>query len=144
MTKQEIFELMKKNPQFTLGTIEGDQPRVRGMLLYRADEGGILFHTGAMKDVYQQLLKNPKAELCFIDSKTGQQIRISGTLTILEDNNLKDTIANDPNRAFVKAWKETGAFTDFYKEFIVLKMKHGKATHWTMADNFSAKKEITL
>ncbi|MBE6072392.1 MAG: pyridoxamine 5'-phosphate oxidase family protein [Clostridium butyricum] len=65
MTKQEILESINKNPVFYLATIDGDKPKVRGMLLYKADDNGILFHTGASKDLYSQILKNPNAELCF-------------------------------------------------------------------------------
>ena len=65
MVKEEIFKLMNENPVFHLATMDGDQPRVRGMLLFRADEEGIIFHTASTKDVFQQIMKNPKAELCF-------------------------------------------------------------------------------
>jgi len=48
MTKQEVFEAISKSPAFYLATLDGDQPRVRGMMLYKADENGIIFHTGTM------------------------------------------------------------------------------------------------
>ena len=41
MTKQEIFEFVKKNPFCSLATIDGNLPRVRIIMLYRADENGI-------------------------------------------------------------------------------------------------------
>ena len=34
MTKEELFQIMNKNPVFRLATMDGDQPRVRGMLLF--------------------------------------------------------------------------------------------------------------
>lgn len=40
MTKNEIYTFMNSNPVFHLATVENDQPRVRGMLLFRADEKG--------------------------------------------------------------------------------------------------------
>ena len=43
MTKNEIFQLMNTNPVFHLATMDRDQPRVRGMLLFRADENGLSF-----------------------------------------------------------------------------------------------------
>jgi uncharacterized pyridoxamine 5'-phosphate oxidase family protein len=46
MNKQEMLELMRSNPAFYLATVDGDQPRVRGMLLYKADENGLVFHSG--------------------------------------------------------------------------------------------------
>ncbi|WP_293977408.1 pyridoxamine 5'-phosphate oxidase family protein [uncultured Clostridium sp.] len=140
MNKDEIFQAISKNPVFFLGTIDGDQPRVRGMLLYKANENGILFHTASSKDLYKQVLKNPNAELCF--NCNGTQIRITGKLEIIDDNNLKDEICNDPSRKFLEQWKNDGSFKNFYDEFIVFSLKHGSIVTWTMEDNFAAKSPI--
>jgi len=43
MDKNEIFNLINQNPVFFLAITDGDQPRVRGMLLYRADESVLYF-----------------------------------------------------------------------------------------------------
>ncbi|WPC44274.1 pyridoxamine 5'-phosphate oxidase family protein [Clostridium sp. JS66] len=142
MLKEQIFELMRKHPVFFLATVEEDQPRVRGMLLYRADEDGIIFHTAVTKDVYNQVLKNPKAELCFCEN--GTQIRISGKLEIVDDNNLKDEISEHPTRKFLKPWRESGDLKDFYNSFAVLKLRNGAATIWTMEKNFAPKEMIQL
>ena len=76
MTANEIFELINKNPVFHLATMDGDQPRVRGMLLFRADKNGFVFHTASTKDVFRQIMANPKAEMCF--SCGNVQIRVTG------------------------------------------------------------------
>ena len=47
MTKEELYTMMNQNPAFHLSTVEGNQPHVRGMLLFRADENGIIFHTAS-------------------------------------------------------------------------------------------------
>jgi len=49
MTKEQIFEVMNGNLGFHLATVENGEPRVRGMMLYKADETGIVFHTGDFK-----------------------------------------------------------------------------------------------
>lgn len=144
MTKQEVLDLINNNPAFHLATVEEDQPRVRGMLLYKADETGIVFHSGTMKDVYQQITANPKVELCFNDFKGGIQVRVSGELEIVEDNNLKDEISAHPSRVFLKPWRENGDLQDFYKTFAVFRLKNGTATYWTMAKNFAPKEQIIL
>lgn len=144
MTKREIFEIISDNPAFHLATVEGEQPRVRGMLLYKADDEGIIFHTGAMKDLYRQIVSNSKAELCFNDFSKGVQVRISGELEILDDNKLKDEICEHPSRQFLKPWRENGSLQDFYKTFIVLKVKNAVAVAWTMATNFAPKDKIEL
>lgn len=142
MIREEIFELIRKNPAFFLATVEADQPRVRGMLLYKADENGIIFHTGIMKDLYAQVVKNPKVELCFNGQDT--QVRVSGELEIVDDNNLKDEISEHPTRKFLKPWKESGDLKGFYETFVVFKLKNGIATTWNIENNFEPKKLIQL
>ncbi|MDH7578976.1 MAG: pyridoxamine 5'-phosphate oxidase family protein [Bacillota bacterium] len=144
MNKYEIFDLMNQNPVFFLATADDNQPRVRGMLLYKADESGIVFHTGAMKDVYKQVMKNPKVELCFNDFKRNIQVRVSGELEVVDDNNLKDEILEHPSRQFLKPWKESGSLQDFYNSFIVFRLKNGTAVIWTIDTNFAPKTEIKL
>lgn len=138
MTKQELFTMMNQNPAFHLATTEGDQPHVRGMLLYRADENGIIFHTASSKDLYGQIKSNPKAELCF--QANGTQIRVMGQLEELADPALKEEIMNHPTRKFLQAWKELGV--DHL--LTVFCLKNGRATTWTMDSNFDEKVWINL
>ena len=138
MVKEEIFQLMNENPVFHLATMDGDQPRVRGVLLFRADEQGIIFHTASTKDVFTQLMKNPKAELCF--QGKGSQIRVTGVLEQVNDENLKNEIFNHPSRKFLQPWKEKGI--DGLLQ--IFRMKNGTAVEWTMATNFDEKKPVNL
>lgn len=142
MNREEIYALMEKNPVFFLATVEDSQPRVRGMLLYKADENGIIFHTGTMKALYEQVLKNPKVELCF--NGNGTQVRISGKLEIIEDNNIKDEISEHPTRRFLKPWKESGELSNFYETFAVFVLRNGIATTWNIEQNFAKKEFIQL
>lgn len=145
MHKEQLFEIMNNNPSFFLATVDGQFPRVRGMLLYKADSSGIYFHTGSMKNVYQQILNNKNAELCFVDTSSFTQLRVRGTLEIIDNNDLKDEITNHPSREFVREWKSSSPhLKDFYDNFIVLRMNDGKALLWTMETNFSENKEIDL
>ncbi|MDE5780436.1 MAG: pyridoxamine 5'-phosphate oxidase family protein [Lachnospiraceae bacterium] len=138
MRKEELFQIMNENPVFHLATMDGEQPRVRGMLLYSADEQGIIFHTASTKDVYRQIKENPKVELCF--QGQGIQIRVSGTLENVEDENLKNEIFNHPTRKFLQAWKEQGI--DGLLQ--IFRLKNGAAVTWTMETNFDEKKPIQL
>lgn len=140
MTRDEYFAFMNANPSFFLATVDGDQPRVRGMFLYRADEDGILFHTGKMKDVYAQLMVEPKAELCFISKKELRQVRVSGELELVEDQPLKEKIVSHPTRAFLKPWVEEQGY-DF---LAVFRLRNGKATTWTLEANFAPKEYVDL
>ena len=144
MNKKEIFELINSNPAFHLATVEGNQPRVRGMLLYKADETGIVFHSGTMKDLYSQVKENPKVELCFNSVAEGVQIRFSGELEIVEDKVLKDEIIEHPTRVFLKSWIDSGELEDFYNSFVVFRLKNGVANVWTMETNFDSKQNIKI
>jgi len=144
MTKQEIFDLIRANPAFHLATVEGDQPRCRAMFLYRADESGIIFHSGGMKNVHRQIESNPKVELCFNDFKKGVQVRVAGALEVVDDKTLMEQIYAHPSRQFLKPWREAGPLKDFYNTFKVYRLTRGKAVWWTAATNFAPKEEIVL
>jgi uncharacterized pyridoxamine 5'-phosphate oxidase family protein len=144
MTKEQIFDLLNSNLAFHLATIENGEPRVRGMLLYKADETGIVFHTGDFKDVYKQIIACPKVQMCFNDPTTGVQVRVRGVLEEVADRGLKDEISNHPTRAFLKKLRETSTVEDFYNSIRVFRMKNGIANVWTFAANFAPKDDIRL
>jgi pyridoxamine 5'-phosphate oxidase len=140
MDRHDILALVNANPAFFLATVEDGEPRVRGMLLYRADEEGILFHTGGMKDVYRQLLANPVVELCFFDQQKMVQIRVRGTVRIVDDLQLKNEIVNSPGREFLKPWVESQGL-DVLTVFRVVECQ---ALVWTIATNFALKELIRI
>ena len=76
MDKGEILAFMTANPTCYLATVEGNRPHVRAMIIYRADESGIIFQSWTAKDVFKQLCDNPAVELCFNNYKEGIQIRV--------------------------------------------------------------------
>ena len=138
MSSEEIFALINSHPVFHLATVEGDQPRVRGMLLFRADSNGIVFHTASTKDVFKQIMANPKAEMCF--SCGDVQIRVTGVLEQNHDPKLREEIFAHPTRKFLQAWKEKG-IDDLMQVFV---LKNCTAVTWTMATNFEPKEKIAL
>ena len=145
MQKEQIFEILNKNLTFFLATVDGTEPRVRGMMLYKADESGIIFHTGPHKDVYHQILKNPNAQMCFYDSTKNIQIRIRGILEKIDDIKIKEEISNHPTRIFMQGWKENcPTMDDFYNMFSVFSLKGGIANVWTFETNFAPKEDIIL
>ncbi len=140
MNKKEIFEFLNVNPVFHLATIDGDRPRVRGMLLYRADENGIVFHTGKMRDLHKQLTENPKVEMSFNNGSDEDlvQIRVSGTVELVEDMGLKKEIVRE--REFLKPLVEKMGY-DF---LAVYRLKNGTASIWTMKKNLAPKDLVKL
>lgn len=145
MQKEQIFEILNKNPVFFLATVKGTEPRVRGIALYKADETGIVFHTGPHKDVYHQIQNNPNVQLCFYDAAQNIQIRVRGSLEKIDDISFKEEISNHPTRKFMQGWKANcTTIDDFYNMFSVFRLKNGKANVWTFETNFAPKEDIAL
>ncbi len=140
MNKSEIFEFLNAYPVFHLATVEDGKPHVRGMLLYRADENGIVFHTGKMRDLHKQLTENPIVEMSFNNGSDENliQIRVSGTVELIEDIKLKKEIVEE--REFLKPLVEEMGY-DF---LAVYRMKNGTASVWAMKTNLSPKEVIEL
>jgi len=140
MNKTEIFKFLNANPVCHLATIEGDKPRVRGMLMYRADEDGIVFHTGKMRDLHKQLTKNPNVEMSFNNGSDEDliQIRVSGTVELVEDSELKKEIVQ--KREFLKPFVEQAG----YEPLAVYRISKGVASVWKMKTNLEPKEFIEL
>ncbi len=138
MTKEEVLEFITKNPVFSLATIDGNQPRARMIMLYRADENGIIFSTGREKDVNKQLQANPAVEMCFYSTEQNRQVRIEGAVELLDDLDLKKQIVED--FPFLKPWVEAQG----YDVLIAYRIKNARATTWTMETNFDPKQYIEL
>ncbi|HEY3417308.1 MAG TPA: pyridoxamine 5'-phosphate oxidase family protein [Armatimonadota bacterium] len=138
MTKDEIYAFLNANPVCFLATGEGNQPRVRGMMLFRADEQGIIFHTGKGKDLVAQIEKNPTVELCAFDQKNFVQVRVSGTAEFNDDIALKDEIV--ARHEFLKPVVEQYG----YDALVVFSVKGKNAAVWTMATNMEPKTVIDL
>lgn len=137
MTKTEIIELIKANPSSYMATVEGTKPHVRGMGIYSVDEDGIIIQTWTIKDIHQQILKNPEVELCFNDRKAGIQVRVSGRAEIIDDPQFKTRVVE--KRPFMKPTVEKMGL-----EVVALYRVKGRATVWTMAANFEPKTYVDL
>ncbi len=134
MNLKDCIEFANKNPICWLSTVEGDQPRVRGFLLWYADEKGFYFHTGTTKNVCKQLKKNPKLEVSFFDPGPSQMesrmMRVSGKVKFLDDISLKARLMEE--RPFLKAIG-TGKPDD--PLLAVFQIYTGYALFWMMKDN---------
>lgn len=138
MDKTEIFKLINANPMCHLATAEGDTPHVRGMMMYNADESGIVFHTGKAKDLSRQLIANPKVEFCFFDQASGTQIRVSGKVEAVDDTKFKQEIVK--NREFLKPIVDQLGFD----VLSVYRVKNLRATVWSFETNLAPKTYINL
>ena len=111
MDYQDCIKFANENPVCYIATMDGDQPRVRGFLMWFADENGFYFHTAASKEVCKQLKNNPKVELCFYAPEThpnvGKMMRVAGEVEFLNDIALKARLLEE--RPFLKAIATGGA-----------------------------------
>ncbi len=72
-------QFLADSQTFYLATVEDDQPRVRPFGAVMEWEGKTYLCTNNKKDVYAQILKNPKVEVSAMD-KSFNWIRIAGKL----------------------------------------------------------------
>ena len=75
---KEVQEFLKECRVYYLATIEDNQPRVRPFGTAEIFENHLYIQTGKKKDVYKQIEKNNKVEICAF--KDGKWLRVSGEL----------------------------------------------------------------
>jgi len=140
MNKLDCIKFTNENPICYLATSEGDQPRVRALGFWFADETGFYFQTSTIKEFTRQLKVNPKTEVCFYrqEGMIGKMLRIAGKVEFIDDITLKEKVLID--RPFLKDFglkAESPALTIF-------KIAHGEAHFWTMENNLKPKEIIVF
>lgn len=127
MKLQECIDFATEHPVCSLATVDGDQPRVRTFLLWRANEDGFYFETFNPKAVYEQLRNNPKVEICFFNNESdlekAKTMRLTGAVEFLDDADLKKQMLAD--WPFLK---------DAEPVLELFRVPSGEAFFWTMAD----------
>jgi uncharacterized pyridoxamine 5'-phosphate oxidase family protein len=108
------------------------------IMLYQADESGIIFCTGRQKALHAQLQANPATEMCFYNAEGGRMVRIEGTAEMLDDLELKKRVVE--KFTFLKPWVESQG----YEVMVSYSLKNAKATTWTMETNFEPKQYIQI
>jgi uncharacterized pyridoxamine 5'-phosphate oxidase family protein len=131
MLTPEIIAFANANPACFLSTCDGDQPRVRGLLLWFADEKGFHFHTGSTKSLPGQLARNPKVEIAFFapSQAGGRMMRVTGTVRIL------DAAAHAPRLLAERPWLGELKKTLPESELVVFAVDRGEVHEWNMAVN---------
>ena len=74
---KEVYDFLKKCGTYYLATVDGDQPKLRPLGAHLEMDGKVLFGIGDFKDVYKQLLKNPKCEIAAA-KQDGHWLRYTG------------------------------------------------------------------
>lgn len=128
MTRDDIIEFLNRNPVCHLATVENGQPRVRGMFMYRADETGMIFHTGTHKALTQQLQTGMPVEVCFNNSDV--QVRVAGVAEVIDDDAVKKEVVSV--RSFMQPWIEKHGLD----MLLLVRITRCQVSVWTIADNF--------
>jgi len=138
MNIQDCIKFANENPICSLATVENDQPRVRILGFWFADETGFYFQTSTVKEFPNHLILNPKTEVCFYkhEEMLGTMLRISGQAEFVADPELKEKAMLD--RPFLKTF---GLTLDSPK-LVLFRIRHGQAHFWTMENNLKPKEII--
>jgi pyridoxamine 5'-phosphate oxidase len=139
MELQECIKFANDHPVCYIATADGDQPRVRAVLLWYADETGFYFETLSPKDMSKQLHGNSKVEVCFYnyseELEHARSMRLTGEIEFMDDPALLDKVYEA--RKFLE--DIAGEPVKPYME--VFRISSGDLHFWTMAD---VMKEKTL
>jgi len=140
MKIDDCIKFANENLICFLATIEGDQPRVRAIGIWFADETGFYFQTSSFKEFPLQLVKNPKIEVCFYkhEGMLGTMLRIAGNAEFIDDKTLRERVLND--RPFLKSF----GLTVDSDQLVIFRITHGTAHFWTMETNLREKEYITF
>ncbi len=122
---EEVQAYLKECGTFFIATVDGDQPRVRPFGVSEIIDGRLYIMTGKVKDVYKQMAKNGKFEICALKPSGSEWIRLSGvlvnddTLAVKEEflnrnESLKSMYkADDNNMAVLYITNATARFCSF-------------------------------
>ena len=123
---ERVEKFLKEAKTYYLATTEGDQPRVRPFGTAHIFEGKLYIQTGKVKDVYRQLLANPKTEICACVKD--EWLRVSGELVEDDRREARQLMmdaypslqsiysADDGNTAVFYFKNATAVFSSFTKE----------------------------
>ncbi|MDR2839673.1 MAG: pyridoxamine 5'-phosphate oxidase family protein [Paludibacter sp.] len=78
---KEVHDFIRKCSYYFLATTDADQPRVRPFGTIAIYDGKLYIQTGKRKNVSQQMIANPKIEICAYDQSSGEWVRIQAIAT---------------------------------------------------------------
>jgi pyridoxamine 5'-phosphate oxidase len=130
MDFKDCVKFANENKTCYLATAEGDQPRVRALGMWYADDSGFYFQAQTVKALYKQIEKNPKVEIYFNAKDFKQVMRVYGKARIITDSKIRAKCIEE--RPFVKNFGITEPDNPLLAVFQVYT---GEAYFWTMADS---------
>jgi pyridoxamine 5'-phosphate oxidase len=132
MSLKEYADFANENRTCYLATVEGDQPRVRAMGMWYADEMGFYFQAQSVKSLCKQLQKNPNVEAYFCTNPFSKAMRVSGKVRFIDDLKVKAKCIEE--RPFVKNFGITEPDNPL---LAVFQIYTGEAYFWTFTDSMN-------
>ena len=131
-----------QNPVCWLATSEDGQPHVRGLLMWFADHTGFYFHTGTVKPLSDQMLRNPRVEVAFYNPGKGpgdgRMMRVCGVIERMHDATLEARLCEE------RAWLKDMVAAQKAGALFLFRIPHGEIRDWTMATNLHEREQIPL
>lgn len=122
---KEILEFLRECGTFYLATTEGDQPRVRPFGVVCEFEGKLYIATTNKKDVYNQMLKNPKIEICGMNKD--KWMRVAGEVELDERREARVAMM-EANKSLENMYNVDDNL------FVVLSFKNAKARLYSFTE----------
>jgi pyridoxamine 5'-phosphate oxidase len=92
-------------------------PSVRIVLLKALDDRGFVFYTNLTSRKGLELSENPNAALCFHWKSVNKQIRVEGTVSLVDETEANQYFASRPRKSQIGAWasKQSQPMKDRYE-----------------------------
>ena len=81
---KRIDGLLAASKTFYLATVDGDQPKLRPLGAHHVVDGKVWLGVGEFKNVYRQLVANPKCEVVALQPVGGKWLRWTGRAVFAE------------------------------------------------------------
>ncbi|MCK4274129.1 MAG: pyridoxamine 5'-phosphate oxidase family protein [Dehalococcoidales bacterium] len=130
MDFNDCVNFANENKTCYLATVEGDQPRVRILGMWYADETGFYFQAQTVKALCKQMEKNPKVEAYYCTEDFNKAMRVSGKVKFITDPEIRAKCIEE--RPFVKDFGITEPDNPL---LAVFQIYTGEAYFWSFADS---------
>ena len=142
MVEAEKKEINDPNALSLATANKNGEPSVRMVLLKGLSQKGFVFYTNLNSRKSNDIKKNPKAEMCFHWKSLRRQIRISGDITQVSDEEADAYFNSRPYESRIGAWasdqsKVMNERKDFLKKIDEFKSKYKnenilpRPKHWS-------------
>jgi len=142
MAEAEKNEINDPNALSLATTSNKNEPSVRMVLLKELSPKGFVFYTNLNSPKSSDIKNNPKAAMCFHWKSLQRQVRVSGTVTQVEDKEADLYFNSRPYESRIGAWasdqsKAMNKREEFLKKIDEFKKKYKeeknlpRPKHWT-------------